>query len=64
MSAIRRPFSIEVIALVQDKVSTIQSYDVCANRRGETLGTYHSVRYRVGVRYSECPLKEVLLYPG
>ena len=28
---------------------------------GKALGTYRTVRYRVGVRYSECPLKEVLL---
>ena len=31
-------------------------------KREEALVTWRTVRYRVGVGYSECPLKEVLLY--
>ena len=29
---------------------------------GKAVGTSRTVRYTVGVRYSECPLKEVPLY--
>ena len=29
---------------------------------GKAVGTLRTVRYTVGVRYSECPLKEVPLY--
>ena len=29
---------------------------------GKAVGTYRTVRYTVGVRYSEFPLKEVPLY--
>ena len=28
----------------------------------KAVGTWRTVRYTVGVRYSECPLKEVPLY--
>ena len=33
-----------------------------ANAIVKSIGTYHLVRYEVGVCYLECPLLEVLLY--
>ena len=67
MSTIRRLFSIDVIALVQDKVSTIQSSEVSILIRGFSngiKGRYIALCPQLieGVCYLECPLKEVLLY--
>ena len=59
-------------ALVPEKLSAIRRcplFGVSAIGRflkyvymGSAVGTLRTVRYTVGVRYSECPLKEVPLY--
>ena len=52
MSAIRRPFSIEVIVSVQDEVSDIQSQEVFANRRFLKYG----IKRRSTWYIAQCPL--------
>ena len=52
MSAIQRPFSIEVIVSVQDEVSTIQSQEVSANQRFLKYG----IKGRSTWFIAHCPL--------